>query len=191
MKDKIRLALFASGTGSNVFNIIQKFKDNNEIDVVLVASNNPKAGALNHAKDNGVSTLTFNRDAFYESDEVLKVLLKEKIDYIILAGFLWKVPQNILGTFENKIINVHPSLLPKFGGKGMYGKHVHEAVLENKEIQSGITIHKVNEEYDKGSVIAQFTCEVSPDETLESLQQKISELEKEHFPETIEKFVQS
>ncbi len=191
MKDKIRLALFASGTGSNVFNIIQKFKDNNEIEVVMVASNNPQAGALNHAKDNGVPTLTFNRDAFYETDEVLKALLKAKIDYIILAGFLWKVPQNILESFNNKIINVHPSLLPKFGGKGMYGKHVHKAVLEHKETQSGITIHKVNEEYDKGAVIAQFTCEVSPGETLKSLQKKIRKLEKEHFPETIEKFVQS
>ena len=191
MTDKIKIALFASGTGSNVFNIINKFKNDNEVEVALVASNNPNAGALNHARNYNILTVTFNRNELYNTDEILNLLQKEKIDYIILAGFLWKIPENILRNYEDKILNVHPSLLPKFGGKGMYGKYVHKAVLENKETKSGITIHKVNEEYDKGDIVAQFECEISPEETLETLQKKISKLEKEHFPNTIEKYIQS
>lgn len=188
---KTRLALFASGTGSNVFNIITHFKDSKSIDVALVLSNKATAGALKHAENANVKSLDFNRNDFFETDSVLDILKAENIDYVILAGFLWKIPENILQNFHNKILNVHPSLLPLYGGKGMYGHHVHNAVLANQERETGITIHVVNEKYDKGAIVAQAKCNVAKDETLESLQKKISQLEKENFPITIEQFIKN
>lgn len=190
-KSKTKIALFASGTGSNVFNIITHFKKSKSIDVAIVLSNNATAGALNHAKDATIKSQIFNRQDFFESDNILEVLKSENIDYVILAGFLWKIPENILKNFEEKILNVHPSLLPKYGGKGMYGHHVHNAVLKNKEKETGITIHVVNEKYDDGAIIAQGKCIVSENETLETLQKKISQLEKDIFPITIEQYIKN
>jgi phosphoribosylglycinamide formyltransferase-1 len=187
-KNKKRIALFASGAGSNVFNIITHFKNSETVEVAIVLSNKKAAGALSHAEKANIKALPFNHDDFFESNNVLRLLKSEQIDYIILAGFLWKIPKNLLSTFENKILNVHPSLLPEYGGKGMYGKHVHKAVLANKEKETGITIHLVNEKYDDGEIIKQATCSIDEGETLLSLQTKISELEKEYFPITIEQF---
>jgi len=186
---KIRIALFASGAGSNVFNIIQYFKKNSPIEVCLVLSNKKNAGALQHTEKENIKALSFNNADFFDSNNTLNLLKKEEIDVIILAGFLWKIPENLLEVFPNKIINIHPSLLPKYGGKGMYGRYVHEAVLANKEAETGITIHLVNEKYDEGKIIKQFTCKVEKEETLATLQQKISALEKKYFPITIEQFI--
>lgn len=188
-KNSIKIALFASGTGSNVFNIIQHFKKNDSVNVSLILSNKKSAGALKHAEQANVKAFPFSKTDFFESSNVLQLLKNEEIDFIILAGFLWKIPENLLEAFPNKIINIHPSLLPKYGGKGMYGKYVHEAVLANKEVETGITIHLVNEKYDDGKIIKQATCKIEKEETLSSLQQKISALEKEHFPITIEQFI--
>lgn len=186
---KKRIALFASGGGSNVFNIITHFENSETVEIALVLSNKRNAGALKHATKANIKAYPFNHADFFESKAVINLLKIEKIDYIILAGFLWKVPENILQSFENKILNIHPSLLPKYGGKGMYGKHVHEAVLKNKEIETGITIHLVNEKYDDGEIVKQAKCKIEEKETLSSLQNKISDLEKEFFPITIEQFI--
>lgn len=189
MKTKTKIALFASGTGSNVLNIITHFSGSDSIEVAIVLSNKPSAGALSHGRKANIKSVCFNREDFFNSNQVLNLLKKEQIDYVILAGFLWKIPENILAKFEDKIINVHPSLLPNYGGKGMYGHHVHEAVLANNEKETGITIHLVNEKYDDGAIIAQARCTIDKEESLQSLQQKISKLEKENFPITIEQFI--
>lgn len=186
---KTKIALFASGTGSNVQNIIAYFDKNETIEVRLVLSNKSNAGALNHARKASITCTSFNQADFFESNDVLRLLQKEKIDYIILAGFLWKVPENILAAFDTKILNIHPSLLPKYGGKGMYGELVHKAVLSDKETETGITIHLVNEKYDDGAIIEQVKCTIDENETLASLQEKISQLEKEFFPITIENYI--
>jgi phosphoribosylglycinamide formyltransferase-1 len=189
MKTKTRIALFASGTGSNVLNIISHFSSSESIEVAIVLSNKSTAGALTHARNAGIKSACFNREDFFESNNILNLLKSEKIDYVILAGFLWKVPAIILTSFENRVINVHPSLLPNYGGKGMYGHHVHNAVLANNEKETGITIHLVNEKYDDGAIITQAKCSIEEGENLTSLQQKISQLEKEFFPITIEQFI--
>ena len=186
---KIRLALFASGTGSNVFNIISHFKNHPFIEVSIVLSNKENAGALTHASNAKISNAAFTKGDFFESNVVLDILKTTEIDYIILAGFLWKIPQNILTNYKDKILNVHPSLLPKFGGKGMYGHHVHNAVLAQQETKTGITVHKVNEKYDEGAIVAQFECLIEPNEVLATLQKKISKLEKDNFPITIENYI--
>ncbi len=147
-----RIVILASGSGTNAENIIKYFKNSNLISVVQVLSNKNDAKVLDRAKRLKVNNCCFNRDTFYNSDEVLN-MLKENADYIILAGFLWKIPSSIIEAFPNKIINIHPALLPKYGGKGMYGMHVHNAVVQNKEKESGITIHYVNENYDEGAII--------------------------------------
>ncbi len=187
--NKKRIALFASGSGSNVFNIINYFEGSEIVEVTIVLSNKKNAGALVHAEKANIKALPFNRHDFFESNNVLRLLKSEQIDYIILAGFLWKIPENLISNFENKILNIHPSLLPKYGGKGMFGRHVHESVLANKEKETGITIHLVNEKYDDGKIIKQATCSIDESETLLSLQEKISKLEKENFPITIEQFI--
>lgn len=183
-----KLALFASGTGSNVFNILTYFKGREDVDVVAVLSNNPNAGALQHAKKFGVDTFVFDKSTF--QSEVMDFLTKKNVDVIILAGFLWLIPEVLVKKYEGKILNVHPALLPDYGGRGMYGMRVHKAVIENKEKKSGITIHKVNEKYDEGDIVAQYTCEIDNSDTPESLALKIHGLEKAHFPETIDQFIQ-
>ena len=141
---------------------------------------------LERAKQLNVKSVYFNREDFYSSDKVVECLKENQIDFIVLAGFLWLIPDNILKEYPNKIINIHPALLPKYGGKGMHGHHVHEAVIAAKEQESGITIHYVNEKYDEGNIIFQAKCSITPEDTADSLAEKIHLLEKEHFPKVID-----
>ena len=181
-----RIAIFASGSGTNAENLIKFFKNNDKVSVVQVLSNNPNAQVLDRAKRLNVGTVTFDKKALIESDEVLNILKNSQPDLIVLAGFLWKFPKMILDAFPNKVINIHPALLPKYGGKGMYGKYVHQAVVNNKETETGITIHYVNEHYDEGAIIFQAKCTVEPNDTFEDVSNKIHELEMEHFPKVVE-----
>jgi len=183
-----RIVIFASGSGTNAENIIKYFENSNLISVVQVLSNKKDAKVLERAKRLGVNFDTFNRDDLYASDALLNNL-KSTADYIILAGFLWKIPTNFIQAFPQKIINIHPALLPKYGGKGMYGMHVHQAVVKNKEKESGITIHYVNENYDEGAIIFQKSVEVLVCDTAEDVAAKIHILEQENFPRVIEKIM--
>ena len=185
-----RIVIFASGSGSNAENLIRFFENSPDISVVQVLTNNPKAKVLDRCKKLKVSALSFNRIAFTETDDVLSLLKASKPDLIVLAGFLWKIPEDILKAFPNKIINIHPALLPKYGGKGMYGMHVHRAVVDNKETKTGISIHYVNENYDEGALIFQAECEVLPTDSPEEVAAKIHELEMEHFPKVVEQLLQ-
>ncbi|WP_455170033.1 phosphoribosylglycinamide formyltransferase [Aegicerativicinus sediminis] len=186
-----RIVIFASGSGSNAENIITYFQNNGNAEVVQVLTNNPQATVLDRCKRLKVSAFSFNRTAFYTKDHVLSHTQQLNPDLIILAGFLWKVPENFVHAFPNKIINIHPALLPKYGGKGMYGHHVHEAVVNNKETETGITIHFVNEHYDEGNIIFQVSCEVNPYDSAEDVASKIHELEMIHFPNVIESILTS
>lgn len=185
----MNIALFASGSGSNVKNIIEYFSKNQSVNVQLVVSNKPDAGALMHAKNAHINTRVFSHQELKNVDPVLESLNDSNIGMVILAGFLLKIPSDLISRFNGDIINVHPSLLPKFGGKGMYGNHVHKAVLAQGESETGITIHYVNEHYDEGKIIQQFSTSISETETLDSLLLKIKALEKAHFPPTIEKAI--
>lgn len=186
-----RLVIFASGSGSNAENLIRFFQEREDASVVLVLTNNPHAKVLERCKKLNISALSFNRTAFTQSDHVLNLLKSTKADLIILAGFLWKFPERILNVFDNKVINIHPALLPKYGGKGMYGMNVHKAVVENNEAETGITIHYVNENYDEGTIIFQAKCAVSPTDSADEVAAKIHDLEMEHFPKVVEKILKS
>lgn len=179
------IAVFASGEGTNTQHLINHFNASS-VNVRIILSNNPKANVLKRAEKHGIPTLLIERGAFYNGDNILTTLLNEKIDLIVCAGFLWKIPDNLLRAFPDKIVNIHPALLPKFGGKGMYGSNVHKAVIEAGEKESGITIHYLNEHYDEGRVILQKKCEVASNETPESLAQKVHVLEHEWYPRTIQ-----
>jgi phosphoribosylglycinamide formyltransferase-1 len=183
------IAIFASGSGTNAENIIKYFSTRNTAKVSLVMSNNRNALVLTRAESLGITAIFFDRSDFYDSGFVLSRLISEKIDFIVLAGFLWLVPENILEKYNGRIINIHPALLPDYGGKGMYGDVVHRAVVSNREKESGITIHYVDKHYDKGGIIFQQRCTVDPSDTPESLAQKIHALEYACFPEVIEKVI--
>jgi len=183
------IAVFASGSGTNAENLIKYFSGINHMNIKLVLTNNVQAGVLKRAARHGVESYVFSREEFYTTDKVKKKLLASNVDYLILAGFLWLVPGYLIDLFPGRIINIHPALLPKYGGKGMYGMRVHQAVIENKETESGITIHLVNNEYDKGNTIFQATCQVHPDDTPEKLAARIHELEYKYFPVTIERLI--
>lgn len=185
----INLALFASGNGTNVQQISEYFANVPDVTVSCVVVNRKNIYVTERARKLSIECFYFDRDDFYNSDKVTKLLKQRKIDYIVLAGFLWLVPSDILKLYEGKILNIHPALLPKYGGKGMYGHHVHQAVIEAKEKQSGITIHYVNEQYDSGDIIFQATCDISPSDTPEDLAQKIHLLEKEYFPKVIDQVI--
>ncbi len=180
-----RIVIFASGSGSNAENLIKFFHNRENVSVIQVLTNNPHAKVLNRCKDLNVSALSFNRIAFSKSKDVLNILKTSQPDLIVLAGFLWKFPEFILKAFPNKVINVHPALLPNYGGKGMYGMNVHEAVVKNKDTETGITIHYVNENYDEGAIIFQAKCNVLPTDSSENVAEKIHLLEMEHFPEVV------
>ncbi|AUP81622.1 phosphoribosylglycinamide formyltransferase [Flavivirga eckloniae] len=184
-----RIVIFASGSGTNAENIIRFFNNSDNVSVIQVLSNNPHAKVLDRAKNLKVSALSFNRIAFTETNDVLNILKASQPDLIVLAGFLWKFPELILNAFPNKVINVHPALLPKYGGKGMYGMNVHKAVVANNEAETGITIHYVNENYDEGAIIFQAKCAVNTSDTAENVATKIHELEMEHFPKVVEKLL--
>jgi phosphoribosylglycinamide formyltransferase-1 len=180
------IAIFCSGSGSNAQKIIEYFQNNSEIKIVVLMSNKADAFALERAKNFNIPTFVFNRNDFYETENVLQELKKYKVDYIVLAGFLWLIPENLIIRFPNKILNIHPALLPKFGGKGMYGMNVHKAVVEKKEKESGITIHFADAHYDEGNIIFQATCSISETDTPEDVAKKVQVLEHGHFPIVIE-----
>jgi phosphoribosylglycinamide formyltransferase 1 len=182
-----RIAVFASGSGTNAQKIIEYFSASKEIFVDSLWSNNENAYALIRAEKLGIETFTFDSDEFYRSNEILDRLYDHRIDIIVLAGFLWLVPRNLTELFT--VINIHPALLPKYGGKGMYGMNVHKAVLASKDKESGITIHRVNQDYDKGKIIFQATCPIMPKDTPETLAARIHELEHEHYPRVIEEIL--
>jgi phosphoribosylglycinamide formyltransferase 1 len=181
-----RIVIFASGSGTNAENLIKFFHHRENVSVIQVLTNNPHAKVIDRCNNLKVSCLSFNRTAFYNTNHVLDILKNSNPDLIVLAGFLWKFPESILEMFPNKVINVHPALLPKYGGKGMYGMHVHEAVVANKESETGITIHYVNENYDEGAVIFQAKCSVDVSDSAHDVASKIHELEMENFPKVVE-----
>lgn len=184
-----RIAIFASGTGSNAEILIRHFEMHADAQVTLLVSNKANAGALGIAREHGVETMVVERDDFFSANSIAEALKVRGIDLIVLAGFLWLIPQALIKAFPGKIVNIHPALLPKFGGKGMYGKHVHSAVLAAGEKESGITVHFVNEHFDEGEHIAQFTCAVEPGDTVETLAAKVQRLEHEHFASAIERLL--
>lgn len=186
----IKIAIFASGSGSNAENIIRYFEQSKRVDIVLILSNKSDAFVHERAKKLHIPSLSFTKNQFSESDYILNLLKEKKIDLIILAGFLLKIPTNLIQAYPNKIINIHPALLPKYGGKGMYGQHVHEAVVAHNEKETGITIHYVNEHYDEGTIIFQAKCAVLPTDTVDDVAQRVHQLEYEHFPKVVEKFIQ-
>jgi phosphoribosylglycinamide formyltransferase 1 len=196
-----KIAVFASGAGSNAQKIIDRLnpvpsplREKGEmktpgIQVALIVCNKPDAGVLQIAAKENIPSLIIEKEKFFRGNGYVGELTAAGIDFIVLAGFLWKIPHTLIKAFPHKIINIHPALLPKYGGKGMYGHHVHQAVIDNKEIESGITIHYVDEKYDHGSIIFQAKCTVLPTDATESLAKKIHRLEHEHYPEVIAKLL--
>jgi phosphoribosylglycinamide formyltransferase-1 len=184
-----RVAIFASGAGSNAEQLILRFKNSSSIQVSLIVCNKPEAGVLNIAKQHNIDTLLIDKETFFRGDSYLPLFEALKIDWIILAGFLWKIPATLIAHWPQRIINIHPALLPKYGGKGMFGTRVHQAVLEAGEKESGITIHFVDEHYDHGTTVFQATCQVKPTDTVESLSQRIHALEHKHYPKVVEELL--
>ncbi len=185
----VNIAIFASGAGSNAQKIIDHFRGNEKIKVALIVCNNPLAGVLQIAEREKVPSLLIERQRFVKGDAYLPELQAARIDFIVLAGFLWKIPTALIDAYPQQIVNIHPALLPKFGGKGMYGQNVHEAVIAAGEKESGITIHYVDGHYDNGDIIFQAKCEVADDDTPHSLAQKIHLLEHQHFPVVLEEII--
>ena len=185
------IVIFASGTGSNAKKIIDHFKHREGITVSLIVSNNPVAKVLEMAGNEGVPTHVISRQAFYGNEDILKIFNEYFIDYVVLAGFLWLVPTYLVKAYENRMVNIHPALLPKFGGKGMYGMNVHNAVKKADEKQSGITIHYVNEQYDDGDIVFQKTCDLSDDDTPHTIAKKVQKLEHSYFPIVVENLVRN
>lgn len=181
-----RIAIFASGSGSNAENIFHYFQKNHQVIVDIFLTNNPNAKVLERADKLGVESFVFNRNVFYNSSLVLDELLSRNIDFIVLAGFMWLVPENILNHYPQKIVNIHPALLPTYGGKGMYGDFVHEAVSKAGENKTGITIHFVNSKYDEGDIIFQKAVDIIPGENPPSIAEKVHFLEYEWYPQIIE-----
>ncbi|MDR1054712.1 MAG: phosphoribosylglycinamide formyltransferase [Prevotellaceae bacterium] len=180
------IAIFASGQGTNAENIIAYFNNHPHINVQLLASNRSDAYALVRAKKHGIPAIIFNKDEFYNDKTILDTLVLHKVDTIVLAGFLWLIPGYLIDAYPRHIINIHPALLPEYGGKGMYGMNVHHAVIDNKERETGITIHTIDKEYDKGEIIFQKKCAVEPEDTLEIVAEKVHALEYKYFPPVIE-----
>lgn len=188
LKTMKRIVIFASGSGSNAENIINYFNSSEVATVTHVLSNNEHAKVFERCERLNIEASLFDKESFINDDTVLNFLLVEA-DFIVLAGFLWRVPSKIVEAFPNKIINIHPALLPKYGGKGMYGMNVHKAVKENNEPETGITIHYVNENYDEGAIIFQASTKLSVSDTPETIASKVHELEYEHFPKVIEEVI--
>ena len=186
-----RIAIFASGKGSNAENICRYFSNHPAIRVGLIVSNRKEAGVFEVAKNNNIASIYINKEGWQDPTVLLKTLQENNIDFIVLAGFLKLVPPDLINAFEKKIINIHPALLPKYGGKGMYGMHVHEAVYKSTEKETGISIHYVDEHYDEGDLIFQAKTTLQPDDTPQNIAARIHQLEMEHFPKVIEKLVLS
>ncbi len=189
MKGKKSLAIFASGKGSNAKNIIQYFKNNKDLKIALIVSSHKEAGVLALAREEKIPAYILDKKEYYGTGEhLIRELNNHRVDGIILAGFLWLVPMYLIEGYPRKIINIHPSLLPKYGGKGMYGMHVHEAVWKNKEKMTGITIHEINTRYDEGKIIFQASIMLDPLDTPHDIAQKVHHLEYKHFPKVIEDY---
>lgn len=184
-----KIGLFASGSGTNVQRIAEYFQNSSILKVDCILCNNNKAFVLERAKNLNISSFVFSRDDFYNSSKIVNLLNDREIDFIVLAGFMWLIPKNLLNVYPKRIINIHPALLPKYGGKGMYGMNVHRSVIDNKEPESGITIHYVNENYDEGDIIHQAKCKVDQNDTPESLSQKVHKLEYEYYPKVIAEII--
>jgi phosphoribosylglycinamide formyltransferase 1 len=180
------IAIFASGSGTNAENIYHYFQKQKGADISLILTNKSNAFVIQRAKKLNIPICVFDKDDFYKTRKILDILIEKKVDLIVLAGFLWLIPENIIKSFEKRIINIHPALLPHFGGKGMYGDFVHKKVIETGQTESGITIHYVNEHYDDGDIIFQAKCKVEKDDTPETLAKKIHELEYENYPRIVE-----
>lgn len=186
------IAILASGSGSNALKIIEHFKKSKIADVKLVVSNNRNAGVLDHARENGVESLVFENVTWKETPEkIVKALEERQIDFVVLAGFLRKIPNDLIVKYRGAMVNIHPALLPKYGGKGMYGMHVHNAVKENGEKQTGITIHWVTSDYDEGEIVFQESVDVSIDDDPHSIQKKVQKLEHKHFAPVIESILKN
>jgi len=184
-----KIAVFASGSGTNAQNIAEYFLASGDITVSLIFANKPDAFVLERAKKLRIPSIVFNRKDFYESEIILDILHKNEIDFIVLAGFLWLIPDYLLNAYSGKIINIHPALLPKYGGKGMYGDKVHQAVISSADKKTGITIHFVNDHYDEGEIIFQDSFDILPGDTAESIAQRVHALEYKHFPRVIEETI--
>ena len=184
-----KIAIFASGNGSNAQNISDYFADNENIKISLILTNNKESYVLERAKKLKIPAVYFDKKDFYLSENVLNKLQSFQIDFIVLAGFLWLIPKNLIQNFPNRIINIHPALLPKYGGKGMFGMKVHEAVKKSGDAETGITIHFVNDKYDEGEVIFQVKVKVEKSDSVEDIAAKIHKLEYEHFPRVIEELL--
>lgn len=184
-----RLAIFVSGSGTNMERIGQHFSQHPKIQASLVVCSDPRAAAISRAEKLGIETVVIDKNDFRQGDKLLKLLQEKQIDWLILAGFLWLIPAELVAAFPNRIVNIHPALLPAYGGKGMYGERVHQAVIQNQEKQSGITIHYVNNNYDEGNIVFQQSLTIATNETPESLAQRIHQLEHAFYPEVIEKLV--
>lgn len=184
-----KIVVFASGAGSNAAKIIRYFHHHNTIRVALIVCNKPGAGVIKIAEKEKIPVLLIEKEKFFHGDAYIKELQQLGVDLIVLAGFLWKIPPAVIKAFPGRIINIHPALLPKYGGKGMYGRFVHQAVIDNKETESGITIHYVDEVYDHGKIIFQATCPVEANDTASSLAEHIAILEHEHYPKVIERVI--
>lgn len=183
------ISILASGNGTNAENIIRYFSNEKKAKVTLVLSNKPQAKVLERAATLGIDAFFFDRSQFYDTGEVLMILRRRETDLVVLAGFLWLVPEDVLEAFRGRIVNIHPALLPRFGGKGMYGDMVHRAVLEAGCKESGITIHYVNEKYDSGDIIFQARCPVLPDDDVNTLAERVHALEYKHYPEVISRLL--
>lgn len=189
MKSENRIAIFASGSGTNAEEIMKYFQHNPSTKVVLLLSNNPEAYALERAKRFNIPTRAFNREQWKSAECILEWLTEKKVTHVVLAGFLWLVPSTLIKAFPGKIVNIHPALLPKYGGKGMYGMKVHEAVKNAGDKETGISIHVVNERYDEGELLFQAKCTVDENDTPITIAQKVHQLEYRHFPSVIEQWV--
>lgn len=185
-----RIAIFASGTGTNAEAIMHYFRNHHAIQVAVLMSNRADAYALERARKNHIPTRVFNRKQLYETGEVLNWLAEYRVTHVVLAGFLWLIPESLIRAYPERIINIHPALLPKYGGKGMYGMRVHQAVKAANDKETGITIHLVNERYDEGKILLQARVALSGNETPEEIAEKVHELEYRHYPSVIEKWVQ-
>jgi phosphoribosylglycinamide formyltransferase-1 len=186
---KKRLAIFASGSGSNAEKIAEYFTGRTDIEISLILSNNPQAGVIARARRYQIPVVLFDRKTFYDTHRIIEILQNEHIDLVVLAGFMMLIPEAMVRAFPERIVNIHPALLPKYGGKGMYGHFVHEAVVAAQEPESGISIHFVNERYDEGNIIFQATCEVVPTDTPEEVARKVQVLEHQHYPEVVDKLL--
>ena len=184
-----QIAIFASGSGSNAQRIAEYFARHPQIQVGLILTNNPRAGVIDRARQLGIPVIVFTREQFYGSDSVVEQLRFFNVDFVVLAGFLWLVPDALIAAYPDRIVNIHPALLPAYGGKGMYGMKVHEAVVAAGEKASGITIHLIDNEYDRGRIVFQAQCPVAPEDTPADVARKVQALEHEHFPAVIERLV--